>query len=68
MSLGKSMGKARILGSSFAFGLGPKKQSFSNAAPTNAFSCQFFVIDTKSLCKETHTLNVLRKASHGISV
>lgn len=34
----------------------------------NVFSCQFFyfVIDIKSLCKETHTLNLLKKASHGI--
>lgn len=34
----------------------------------NTFSCQFFyfVIDTKSLGKETHTLNLLKKAIHGI--
>lgn len=59
----------RYLECSIAFGLRPEKQSFFKAAPSNALSCQFFfVIDIKSLCKETHTLNISGKASHGIAV
>lgn len=48
----------KYLEPSFAFGLVPSKQSFYAV---------FLLLDTKFFCKETHTLNIIRKASFSLN-